>query len=243
MLELINLNKNYGEKRALYNVNLQFPRGEIVGIFGENGVGKTTTLKAILNLIKYNGEILLDGEPIGKKQLEKISFATSEHTFFPNLTAEDHREFYKSYFPAFSDKRYNGLMEFFQLPKDKALRNFSEGMKNQFEVIMALSQGADYILMDEPFAGNDLFNRSDFYQVLLGILSENETVILSTHLIEEVKDFINRAILIKDGEILRDVYVSDLEKSGESLTDYVIESYHYKSNRIDEAIDKMGRER
>ena len=68
-------------------------------------------------------------------------------------------------------------MEFFELPRGKALRHFSTGQKNQFEVILALCQGADYIFMDEPFAGNDVFNREDFYKVLLGILEPTETIL------------------------------------------------------------------
>ena len=76
---------------------------------------------------------------------------------------------------------------------------FSTGMKNQLEVTLALSQGADYILMDEPFSGSDLFNREDFYRVMLGLLSDHETVILSTHLLEEVKTFLSRAVLLRRG--------------------------------------------
>lgn len=242
MIELKNVSKKYGNKVALSNVNLEFPRGEIVGIFGENGTGKTTMLKAILNLIKYGGEILLDGEKVKGKQLEKISFATSEHTFFPNLTPDNHREFYRYHFPKFSEKRYNVLMNFFQLPPDKALKKFSEGQKNQFEVIMALSQGADYILMDEPFAGNDLFNREDFYKVLLGLLTEKETVILCTHLIDEVADFVSRAILIRNGEILGDISVDELDDEDISLVDYVKESYNYEFDRVSKALSELSEE-
>ena len=216
MLEIKNLTKRYGAKKALDSVNISFPRGEIVGLFGENGAGKTTLMKSILNFIKYNGEITLDGEKINHRNIEKISFATSEHSFFPALTPEGHKEFYKEHFPSFNEKRFRGLMEFFSLP-EKKLRTFSTGQKNQFEVILALSQGADYILMDEPFAGNDVFNREDFYKVLSGILEENETVILSTHLIEEVSDFIGRAVLIRNGQVIADKKTEELEAKRKDL--------------------------
>ncbi|MBE6931390.1 MAG: ABC transporter ATP-binding protein, partial [Ruminococcaceae bacterium] len=217
MIELKNVTKSYGGKRALSDVSLTLPRGEIVGLFGENGAGKTTMMKCILGFIGYNGEITLDGEPITRKNIEKISFATSEHSFFPNLSAEGHRDFYASHFPAFSEKRFRGLMDFFELPRMKPLGALSTGQKNQFEVILALCQGADYILMDEPFAGNDVFNREDFYKVLLSILEPNETVLLSTHLIEEVSDFIGRALLIRKGSIVGDVSTLDLQDEGQSL--------------------------
>ena len=134
-------------------------------------------------------------------------------------------------------------MDFFQLPMDKPIRSFSTGQKNQFEVIMALSQGADYILMDEPFAGNDIFNREDFYKVLLGILEPHETVILSTHLIEEVTGFIGRAVLLHKGRIAGDVQTVELDEQGKTLMDYVKETYSYQSDRVSRALtDLTGKE-
>lgn len=104
---------------------------------------------------------------------------------------------------------------------------------------MALCQGADYILMDEPFAGNDVFNREDFYKVLLGILEPNETVLLSTHLIEEVAGFIGRAVLIRKGRIVGDVSTLELEESGRDLMGYIKETYHYKADRVSRALDDI----
>ncbi|MCI6731365.1 MAG: ABC transporter ATP-binding protein [Lachnospiraceae bacterium] len=243
MIEIRNLNKDYGSQKALQNVNLTIEQGEIIGLFGENGAGKTTLMKCILDLIGYKGDILLDGEPITRKNIGRISFATCEHSFFPNLTASAHADFYREHFPNFREKRFHGLMDFFQLPENKKLRAFSTGQQNQFEVILALSQGADYILMDEPFAGNDVFNREDFYKVLIGILEPDETILLSTHLIEEVSGFIGRAILIHHGEIVGNAEVSDLEEQGISLMSYIKEIYGYQSNRVSRALaDISGKE-
>jgi len=239
MIELKHVIKKYNGKAALDDVSLQLPRGEIVGLFGENGAGKTTLMKCILGFLCYKGEITLDGQPITKKNIEKISFATSEHSFFPNLSPAAHRDFYKEHFPAFSDKRFASLMEFFALPMHKSLRSFSTGQKNQFEVILALCQGADYILMDEPFAGNDVFNREDFYKVLLGILEPHETVILSTHLIEEVADFIGRAVLIREGTIVGDVSMAALEEQGTDLMTYIKNTYRYKADRIIRTLNRI----
>ncbi|NLM62085.1 MAG: ABC transporter ATP-binding protein [Clostridiales bacterium] len=239
MIEIKNLSKSYLGKRALENVDLRLPRGEIVGLFGENGAGKTTLMKCILGLLPFDGEILLDGSPVSRRNIASLSFATSEHSFFPNLTPLAHKEFCKEHFPKFSEKRFKGLMDFFELPLKKPLRSFSTGQKNQFEVIMALCQGADYILMDEPFAGNDLFNREDFYKVLLGILEPNETVLLSTHLIEEVSGFIGRAVLIRKGKIIGDVSMMDLEESGRDLVGYIKETYHYRADRVSRALNEL----
>ena len=113
------------------------------------------------------------------------------------------------------------------------------GQKNQFEVILAMCQGADYILMDEPFAGNDVFNREDFYKVLLGILEPHETVLLSTHLIEEVSEFIGRAILIRKGEIVANTSMLEIEEQGESLMSFIKKTYNYKADRVGRAISEL----
>lgn len=245
MLEIKNVTKSYtlsqrlNGKEALRQVDLTIGPGEIVGLFGENGAGKTTLMKCILGFLRYDGEITLDGAPITCGNIERLSFATSEHSFFPNLTAEAHRQFYREHFPHFNDRRFHGLMDFFALPLHKALHSFSTGQKNQFEVILALCQGADYILMDEPFAGNDVFNREDFYKVLLGILEPNETILLSTHLIEEVSNFISRAVLIRQGQLIGDVAAADLEERGVSLMDYIKQTYHYSADRVSRALDDI----
>ena len=242
MLELHNVSKSYTGKKALKNVSLQIPQGEIIGLFGENSAGKTTLMKCILGFLRYSGKITLDGQPITHENIARISFATSEHSFFPGLSPKGHKEFYEEHFLKFSPKRFESLMKFFELPMNKSLSSFSTGQKNQFEVILALSQGADYILMDEPFTGNDIFNREDFYKVLLGILEPHETVFLSTHLIEEVSDFIGRAILIHKGEIVGDVSVMELEEEGKNLVDYIKETYDYRSDRVSKALEELTEE-
>lgn len=239
MIELKNVSKRYPGKDALRGIDLSLPRGEIVGLFGENGAGKTTLIKSILELIPHGGEITLDGEPVSRKNIAKLSFATSEHSFFPNLTPRGHADFYSVHFPDFSEKRFSALMEFFGLPMHRTVSRFSTGQKNQFEVIMALSQGADYILMDEPFAGNDVFNREDFYKVLLGILEPHETVLLSTHLIEEVAGFIGRAVLIHEGKIVGDVQTMELEDRGLDLMGYIKTTYNYRADRVSRALDEL----
>ena len=125
------------------------------------------------------------------------------------------------------------------LPEKRALRGFSTGQKNQFEVILALCQGADYILMDEPFAGNDVFNREDFYRVLLGILEPTETILLSTHLLEEVQHFISRAVLLRSGRIAGDVTTAALEERSQSLMDYVRSACGYEPGRVLQALERM----
>ena len=240
MLEISHVCKSYGAHPALKDVSFSIGPGELVGLFGENGAGKTTLMKSILGLVRHRGAVLLDGEPITRANIHRLSFATCEHSFFPNLTPAGHRDFYRDHFPRWREKRFQALMEFFQLPMGKVPRKLSTGQKNQFEVVLALCQGADYILMDEPFAGNDVFNREDFYKVLLGLLEPTETVILSTHLLEEVEQAISRAVLLRRGELVGDVTTLELEERGETLMDYVKSAYHYRADRVLRTLDQLA---
>ena len=239
MIELNNLSHSYGKEAALLDVSLTVPQGEILGLFGENGAGKTTLLKCVLGYLKHQGTVTLDGAPITRQNIHRLSFATCEHSFFPALSPAGHRDFYQMHFPRWREKRFQGLMDFFELPMDRPAGKLSTGQKNQLEVILALCQGADYILMDEPFAVNDIFNREDFYKVLLGILEPTETVILSTPLLEEVEHFIGRAVLLRQGRIVGDVTTGELEDSGRTLMDYVKETYHYRSDRVRKALSEL----
>ena len=239
MIEIKNLSKSYGKKAALLDVSLTVPQGEILGLFGENGAGKTTLLKCVLGYLKHQGTVTLDGAPITRQNIHRLSFATCEHSFFPALSPAGHRDFYQMHFPRWREKRFQGLMDFFELPMDRPAGKLSTGQKNQLEVILALCQGADYILMDEPFAGNDIFNREDFYKVLLGILEPTETVILSTHLLEEVQNFISRAVLIRRGKIVGDTSMDALEEQGKDLMTYVKETYHYRADRVSQALGSL----
>ena len=238
MLELKHLTKSYpGQGLALEDVSLTLFPGEVVGLLGANGAGKTTLLKCILGLHPFRGEVLLDGVPLARRDMGRLAFATSEHSFFPALTAKEHAAFYADHFPAFRRQRYLALIEFFQLPEDRPLGKLSQGQKNQVEVILALSQGADYILMDEPFSGSDLFNREDFYRVMLGLLSDHETVILSTHLLEEVKTFLSRAVLLRQGRLIGDI--SQQEMEDEDLVTRVKQTYHYQADRVRKALSQL----
>ena len=214
MIELKNISKKYGSTLAIKEVSLALPQGQIVGLFGENGAGKTTLLKCILGLLPYEGTITLDGAPVTEKNIERLSFATCEHSFFPALSPKAHRDFYQAHFPRFNDRRFQALMKFFGLPMEKQLRAFSAGMKNQFEVIMALSQGADYILMDEPFAALDLPAKQDALQFMQYYLSLGNSIIVASHE-EAVFQFCHKVYLLKNGGLI------DTSQMTGTITNYI----------------------
>ena len=238
MLEIKNLTRRYGNTKALDEVNLTFEPGEIVGLFGENGAGKTTLFKCILRYTLFKGEITLDGEKITHKNIAEISYGSSNNTFFSHLSALENKDFYAMNFPMFNESRFDLLADFFELPLKKPAKDLSQGQKNQVETILALSQGATFILLDEPFANNDIFSREDFYKVLLGILRPEECLILASHLIEELKTFVSRIILLRKGIILADKTTEELDQAGLELIPWMKRLYGYE-NRAAMFVEKM----
>ena len=244
MLEIKDLRKRYGsgsEKPALDEINFTFAPGEIIGLFGENGAGKTTLFKCILRYTPYKGRITLDGELVTRRNIARIAYGSCDNTFFSHLNILEHKGFYAMNFPLFNASRFDLLVDLFQLPTKKRLKELSQGQKNQVETILALSQGATYILLDEPFANNDIFNREDFYKFLLGLLQPDECLILASHLIDELKNFVSRVVLLQGGRFLADKTTEALDQEGIELIPWMKQLYSYES-RASKFMEKSERE-
>jgi len=232
MIELINVEKRYGTKSlGLYNESVTINSGEVVGILGENGSGKTTMLKAIMGLGEIQGgKILIDGRPV-TEQYERMSFITEEGSFMPDMTPYEYGNFLAGFFPQFDTVRYNKLLEFFDIEPYKKIKTFSTGQKSKLEISAGFSKGAKYILMDEPFLGKDLFTRRDFLKLMVTSLKSDETILISTHLIDEIENFIDRAIILRYGRIMADFYIDDMRNKGKDLATVMMEIAGYKDDR------------
>lgn len=220
MIELKNVVKMYGQNSVgLYNESAIIKTGEIVGILGENGSGKTTMLKAIMGLCDIQcGEILIDGRPV-LEQYNKMAFITCEGSYFPNMTPYEYGNFLAEFFHSFDGEQYNRLIKFFELDPFKKIKTFSTGQKMKLEISAGFSKGAKYILMDEPFTGSDMFTRQKILKLIASSFNEENTVLISTHLIDEIENIIDRAIILRYGRIKADFYIDDIRKEGKTLAD------------------------
>ncbi|MDP4090104.1 MAG: ABC transporter ATP-binding protein [Bacillota bacterium] len=233
MIEVINATKYFGSRMAFEKINFTAAPGEVVGILGENGAGKTTLLKAIAKLNTLNaGEILVDGRPVTEETYEKLSFITEEGSFFPHLTVEEHEEFFCMQIGSFNKARFNKLIDYFKISRNKKLGTFSKGQKAKFEVACGFSRGAKYILMDEPFLGNDIFTRRDFLKLMIGSMMEDEIIIIATHFIEEIENFLSKAVILNQGNLMNVVDTEKLREEGRTLFDVMKELLNYKENKV-----------
>ena len=228
MLSIQGVTKFYGEEAGLRNATMTLNRGEVVGLFGANGAGKTTLLKTVMGLnMTYSGWVVLDESPIIGANYEKISYITEEGSFFPDMTPRDHGEFYSTMLPKFRQNRYNQLLDFFDLTPNKKARTLSRGQRAKLEIAIGMCRGADFILMDEPFLGKDLFTRRDFLKLMITFLSDEEGVLIATHQIEEIEMYITRAVVLHEGKVVGDTLMDEIHDSGSNLVEYIKQCCKY----------------
>lgn len=221
MLVLSNVMKQYAGWTAVNVGHLEIGRGEIVGLLGANGSGKTTLLKAIMGIGELAcGTVTLDGKPLAE-QYDRVAFITEEGSYMPGMTPRRYAEFLTDYYPRFDHAHFENLLDFFELPGDRRIRTFSKGQKSKLEIAAGMAKRAKLILMDEPFEGKDQFARRDFLKLMIGQLEGDETVIVSTHLIDEIEHVVDRALVLVRGYIKGDAQIDELRGQGVGLSEYL----------------------
>ena len=233
MIKINGIIKRYGRQTALNSLSLEIGDGQVIGILGENGAGKTTLLKALAGLISLDdGEITYFDITTIKERSEKIAFMTEEGSFFPFMTAKQNALFLADFYPRFDMKRFEKLCDFLVLPMDKKARAFSKGQKAKLEIALGFSKGAKYLLLDEPFLGNDIFTRRNFLKLMCDSLITDETIIIATHMIDEIEHFIDRAIFLENGHVVKDVQIEEMQAEHQSLEELMKETFHYDEDRF-----------
>lgn len=234
MIEVNHLCKTYkkhGKKVGLLDTSFTVPKGQIVGILGENGAGKTTLLRTMIGLLyRQSGEALFDGQPAGQ-MLERISYITGEGSYFPGLTVGEYGRYLEDLHPAFDPRRYNEFLKYFSLAEEDKIERLSTGQKARVELAAGFAKRVDYYLMDEPFLGKDVFTRRDFIKLMSATLHGEETILLSTHYLEDVEHFLDRAIVVHEGVVADDFLLDDIHAQGQTLTERLSAACGWQENR------------
>ncbi len=231
-IKISGLVKIYGSNKVLDNISLEFEAGKIYGLLGRNGAGKTTLLNCITNRVFFNsGEIIVDGESAIENDvaLSKIYFMTERDLLPTEYKIKDIFKWTKDFYKDFDVDYAKKLSELFELNIDKKLGSLSTGYNSICKIIITLASNAEVLIFDEPVLGLDANHRELFYSELLKVYEKNEsTIILSTHIIEEISDLIEYVAIIKDGKVLKC-------NSVESLTSecYAVSG---KSDKVDEYV-------
>ncbi|XTR37143.1 ABC transporter ATP-binding protein [Paraclostridium tenue] len=227
MIEVKNAKKRYKKVKALDDISFEIHEGKITCILGINGVGKSTILKAICGLIKLDsGEILIDGEKLNYKTYNKIAFVPDVDNYFAQLTIKESFEFMKEFYKNWDEKKAYEMLELFELTDDRKIANLSKGNIARVKIILGFAQNAKYTILDEPFSGIDIFKREDFLGVMAKYITDEQSIIITTHEIAEIEMIADDVILIDEGKLSL-VFNAEKtrEEEGKSIIDKMREVY------------------
>lgn len=227
MIDIINLSKKFGKVHALDDVTFQMKEGKVIGIFGINGVGKSTILKSIAGVIRPDkGKILIDGEEMNPKLYNKIAFVPDMDTYFPYLTIKDTFAFMKEFYENWDEEKATKLLEMFNLTDDKMISTLSKGNRARIKIILGFAQNAKYILLDEPFSGIDIFKREEFIKVMIEYISPEQSIIITTHEIAEIEDIVEEVVILHEGKLAFNFNVEEVRQNeNKSIIDKMREVY------------------
>ncbi len=208
-LEIINLTKNYQDFH-LEQINIKLPKGKIIGLIGENGSGKTTTIKSILNLMAYDkGSIKIFGKDsrfLTKKEREEIGVVLDDSFFSPILNVNDINKLMKDFYSNWNEKLYYDTIKKFKIPCNKPLKEFSSGMKMKIKVLCAIAHEPKLLILDEPTNGLDPIFRYDIIELFNDFVSNGEnSILMTTHITSDLEHLADEVIFIDEGNIILDV--------------------------------------
>ena len=212
MIEIVGLNKSYGSKKVLENLNCKIKTGSIYGLIGANGAGKSTLLRIIMGIFdKDSGSIAIDGREITDKEefKQKLVFIPDDLFFFKGYTINDMITFYSKMYENFDKEYANKLFDVLKLDKKDKIDNFSKGMKRQTALICAIATNADYMFFDETFDGIDPVVRNFMKKIIAEQMEKKETTfIMTSHNLRELEDVCDNLGLLHKGGIF---FESDID--------------------------------
>lgn len=198
-----NVNKNYGNKKVLKNINFSIPRGKIIGLLGKNGTGKTTLIKLINDLLTLDsGEILIDGKKIGVESKKIISYLPERTYLDKSMTVNEVIDMFSEFYDNFDAKKARKLLKDLKLDVNSKLSKMSKGMQEKVQLVLVMSRKALLYILDEPLGGVDPATRDYILDTILTNFNEGASVIISTHLIADIERILDEVIFIDDGKIV-----------------------------------------
>ena len=231
MLEIKNLTKKYGNKKAVDNVSFKVNEGEIFAFIGHNGAGKTTTIKAITGIMDFDeGDILINGKSIKEYPIEckmDMAYVPDNPDLYENMKAIDFINFICDMYEVSKEdreeriKKYATLFDMTNNLNDE-ISSFSHGMKQKVALISALAHNPKILIMDEPFVGLDPKAVFDVKNIMKEMTKNGKTIFFSTHILDVAEKLCDRVAIIKNGSIVKIGKMNDI-KGDESLEQVFLE--------------------
>lgn len=221
LIKCTNLTKKFDNKTILNNINLTITENKIIGLLGKNGTGKTTLIKLINDLLTpTSGEILIEGKKPSPETKEIISYLPERTYLDKTMTIKETLIFFSEFYKNFNIKKAKKLLKDLNLEENQKLSKMSKGMLEKLTLILVMSRKAKIYILDEPLGGVDPATRDYILDTILTNFDEKASIIISTHLIEDIEKILDEVIFIDKGEIVLNSPTDKLrEKENKSINE------------------------
>ena len=222
ILKCINVNKEFGNKRVLTDINLTISKGKIIGLLGKNGTGKSTLIKLINDLLTpTTGEILVNNNEIGVESKKIISYLPERTYLDKSMSVNKVIEYFEDFYDNFDSQKARKLLRDLDLDTTQKLSKMSKGMQEKVQLVLVMSRKADLYILDEPLGGVDPATRDYILDTILTNFNEGATVIISTHLIADIERILDEVIFIDKGKIVLQSDSDELRKKENGSLDEI----------------------
>ena len=222
LVEFKNVYKTYGKKEVLKDVSFKIESGKIIGLLGKNGVGKSTIIKLLNDLITpTKGEVLFDGLKPGVESKQRISYLPEKTYLDRSMKVKEVLKYFSEFYSDFNIERAKELLKDLNLDLEDYLIKMSKGMLEKLQLVLTMSRDADLYILDEPLGGVDPATRDYILDTILSNFKEGSSVIVSTHIISDIEKILDEVIFIDKGEIVLYENADDLRNEHNASIDEI----------------------
>ena len=227
MVEAKLVGKRYLGKQAVKDVSMVWEKGRIYALLGPNGSGKTTFMKMVAGLVKPTaGELYYDNKKIGVESKKKVAYMSTEPFFYSYMTVKHVGKYYADFFEDFSMERYEELIARMDLKMTDKAKELSSGLAAKLKIAATLARDAQLYMLDEPLNGIDIIARESIIQTILEAAGEGKTVVISSHLVDELEPIVDSVVFMKQGGVILSGDAEEIRtEHGKSIVDLYKEVY------------------